>query len=185
MDDGADCHLDICGIINDNRSVACAYAQCRFTGGVSCVYHARTTGCQDGIGILHDFLGQIQRWNIDPADDIFRCASLYCCVQNDLCCCDSALFCTWMWGNDDGVSGLQCDQGFKDRCRSRVSSRNYCCDQTDRLCDLLGSICLIFLDHTTGLGVLICVVNVLCCIVVFDNLILYNTHASLSNCHLC
>ena len=98
--------VQVRGFFNIARHVARANAQCRFTGRVSCVYHARTAGCQDGIGILHDFLGQIQRWNIDPANDIFRCASLYCCVQNDLCCCDGALFCTWMWGNDDRISGL-------------------------------------------------------------------------------
>ena len=89
-----------------------------------------------------------------------------------------------MWGNNDRVTCLKSNQGFKNSGGCGVGRGDNCCNQTDRLSDLLDPVLLIFLDHTNCLGILISVVNVLCRVVVLNNLVFHNAHASLCNCHL-
>ena len=74
---------------------------------------------------------------------------------------------------------------FKNCGGSRIGCWDNGCNQTDRLCNLLDTVCLIFFDHAAGLHIFICIVNMLCCVVVLDHLILYHAHTSLFHCHLC
>ena len=106
VDNGVNCHLNISSFINDNWCIAGTNAQSRFAGGVCCLNHARTTGCEDGIGFTHNLIGQFQAWNIDPADNVFRCTCRYCCFINNFRCCNRRSLCTWMWADDDSISGL-------------------------------------------------------------------------------
>ena len=84
-----------------------------------------------------------------------------------------------MGADDDTVSGLKSKQALKDCGRGRIGGRNNRSNYADRLCNLLNSVCLVLLDNTAGLGVLVCVINILGCVVVLDNLILYDAHTGL------
>ena len=184
MNNGVYCHLNISSVVQNNRGISCAYAQRRFSGRISCLNHTRAAGCQNNICILHNCVGQLQRRYVNPSDNSLRCASLNSCIQNNLCCCNGRFFCTGMWGNNNCISCFQANQSFENSSGGRVCSRNNCCYQTDRLCNFLDSVRLIFFYHTAGFGVLVSIVNILCCIVIFNNLIFYNTHTGLGHCHL-
>ena len=81
---------------------------------------------------------------------------------------------------------FKADQRLENRRRSRVCGRDNRCNQADRLCDPLDIRNAGSSSITPQVFVsLVCIVNVLCCVVVLDDLVLYNTHASLSHCHLC
>ena len=60
MDDGVDCHTNICGAVDDNRRIACANAQSRLAAGVSRLDHARTACGKDGVGAFHQLVCQLQ-----------------------------------------------------------------------------------------------------------------------------
>ena len=104
--------FDISGFVDNNRGVTCAYADSRFTGAVCRFNHAWTTGRKDQVDVrvVHQRVRQFNGRLIDPADQIFRCASSDCCLQNDVSCFVSCIFCARMRREDDGVTGLQADQ---------------------------------------------------------------------------
>ena len=104
--------FDISGFVDNNRGVTCAYADSRFTGAVCRFNHAWTTGRKDQVDVrvVHQRIRQFNGRLIDPADQIFRGASSDCCLQNDISCFVSCIFCTRMRREDDGVTGLQADQ---------------------------------------------------------------------------
>ena len=66
--------------------------------------------------------------------------------------------------DDDRITGFQGNKRFIDCCGGRVGCRDNCSDQSYRFQDLLESVCLVFFYNTTCLSVLICIVNILCCI---------------------
>ena len=88
-----------------------------------------------------------------------------------------------MRADDDCVTCFQRNKRFKDCCGSRVGSRDNCGNQSYRLQDLLDSVCLVFFYNTTCLCVLVCIINILCCVMVLDNLIFHDTHACFFNGH--
>ena len=177
VDDGVYCKTDIGSIINDNRCVSGSNTKCRFSGGICCLNHSRTACCKDDVCFFHYHVGKFQTRYVDPSDDAFRCACFHCCFKHNFGSFDSASFCTRMWADDDCISCLQRDQSFEDCGGSRVCSRDNCCDQSDRFCNFLDSVNRIFFDHTTGLCVFVCIVDVFRCIVIFDDFIFNNTHS--------
>ena len=106
MKNGRNRHLDIRSRIDDARVITCTYTECRCTGAVRCVYHARTTGCKDAVCVTHDLVGHLKRRLIDPADDVLRSACLDSSIQNDLCSVGRALLRSWVRADDDTISGL-------------------------------------------------------------------------------
>ena len=90
-----------------------------------------------------------------------------------------------MWADDDCVSCLQTDQCLEDSCRCRVRCRNDSSYQANRLSDLLNTICRILFQNTTCLQVTIFIISILCCVMVLDYLIFYDSHSCLFGCHLC
>ena len=184
MDNGADSHLDVRGLVNDYRRVACAYAQSRLAGRIGSSHHAGTAGGQDSVCVTHNFLGQLQGGYINPSDDAFRCAGLHSSLQYNPGCLNGAVLCPGMGGNDNGVSGLQRDQGFKNSGRSGVGGGDYCRDQADGLCHLLDPVGCILFDDAAGLCVLVSIVNVLGCVVVLDDLVFHYAHTGFRHSHL-
>src|SRR5699024_4332380 len=67
----------------------------------------------------------------------------------------------------------------------RIGGRNNSSDQTNRLGNLLNAVSGILLNESAGLGVFICIVNILGSVVVLNNLVLNYTHAGLLFSHLC
>lgn len=65
-------------------------------------------------------------------------------------------------GDDDGVAGLQADQRLEDRGGGGVGRRDDGAHDADGLGDLGDAVSLVALQDTTGLGVLVSVVDVLC-----------------------
>nr|WP_241967328.1 hypothetical protein [Salmonella enterica] len=104
--------FDIRGFINDNRGVACAYADSRFTGAVCCFNHAWTTCRKDQVNIrvVHQRIRQFYGRLIDPANQIFRRAGSDSRLQNDVCRFVGCFFSARMRRKDDGVTGLQANQ---------------------------------------------------------------------------
>ena len=45
VNDGVNCKLDVCGVINDSWSVTCTNTQSRLTRRISSVNHTWATGC--------------------------------------------------------------------------------------------------------------------------------------------
>ena len=88
-----------------------------------------------------------------------------------------------MGADNDGIAGLQGDQALEDRGGSGVRGGDDGGDDADGLSDLLGAESLVLFDHTTGLGVLVGVVDVLGSVVVLDDLILDHAHAGLFHGH--
>ena len=183
VDDGVYCNLNICRSINDCRCISGANAQRRLSAGVRCTHHTRTAGCQNDIRLLHQSVGHLQRGNIDPADDVLRCACLYRGLQHDLCRSNGALLCTGVRRDQDGISGFETDQRLKDRRRSGVGRWNNSSHNADGFCNAHGAVSGVLFNHAAGLGVLISVVDILGRIVILDNLILHNAHAGFLHCH--
>ena len=185
MHDGVDCQQNICGLVNDCRCVSCTNAECWLTAGVSSSYHAWATRCQNQICFLHQGVGQFQRRHINPADDVLRCTCCNRCIQYNLCSCNGGFLCPWVRRNQNCISGFQTNQGLENGGRSRVCGRNNGCNDTDWFCNPLGTECLVFFYDTASLGILVSVIDIFRCIVVLDDLVFHNAHASFCHCHLC
>ena len=183
MNDGANCKLDVCSVVNDNRGVTRTNAQSRLTRRVSCVNHSWTTGCQDDISVAHNCCGHINGRSWYPVDNTLGAAGLLGSIANNTSGSNGALFCAWVWGNDNGVSCLQSKKCLKDCGRSWVSSWNNCSYDTHWLGYNSITCSWIILYNTTSLHILVLVVNILCCVMVLDNLVFHYTHASFFNCH--
>ena len=108
--------FDISSFINNNWGVTCTYADSWFTGAVCRFNHTWTTGCKDQVNVrvVHQRVGEFNRRLIDPADQIFRRTSSDSSLQNDVSSFVSCIFCTRVWRENDGVTGLQADQRFED-----------------------------------------------------------------------
>ena len=176
---------NVCRAVDDCRSVTCAYAKCRLTAGVCRANHAGATGSEDDVSLLHNGVGHVDGGAVDPVDDSLGCACRYCCLKNKSCRRRGTILCSGVGGDDDTVSGLQGEKALEDCGRGGVGGRNYRRNNSDRLCNLGDTKGLVLLDNAAGLGVLICVVDILCRIVVLDNLVLNDAHAGLCYCHLC
>ena len=184
VNDGGNGQLDVSGRIDDSGDVACADAQSGLAGGVSSLDHAGAAGGQDQVGLLHDVVGHLQRGLVDPEDDAFGCAGCNSCLGNDLSCLHGALLCTGVGGDHDAVTGLQADQSLEDCSGSGVGGGDDSADQADGLSDTLNAVGRVVLDNTTGLGVLVGVVDVLGSVVVLDDLVFHDAHAGLLDGHL-
>ena len=183
VNDGANCKLNVSGIVDDNRGVTRTNAQSWLTRRVSCVNHTWTTGCQNDVSVAHDCCSHINGRSWYPVDNTLGAAGLLGSITNNTSGSNGALFCAWVWGNDNGVSCLQSKKCLENCGRSWVSSWNNCSYDTHWLGYNSITCSWIILYNTTGLHVLILVVNVLCCVMVLDNLVFHYTHASFFNCH--
>ena len=183
VNDGANSKLDVCSIVDDNRSVTRTNAQSRLTGRVSCVNHTWATGCQNDVSVAHDCCSHINGRSWYPVDNTLGAAGLLGSITNNTSGSNGALFSAWVWGNDNGVSCLQSKKCLKDCGRSRVSSWDNCSYDTHWLGYNSITCSWIILYNTTSLHILVFVVNILCCVMVLDNLIFHYTHASFFNCH--
>ena len=183
MNDGANCKLNVSGIVDDSRGVTRTNAQSRLTGRVSCVNHTWATGCQNDVSVAHDCCSHINGRSWYPVDNTLGAAGLLGSIANNTSGSNGALFSAWVWGNDNGVSCLQSKKCLKDCGRSRVSSWDNCSYDTHWLGYNSITCSWIILYNTTSLHILVFVVNILCCVMVLDNLIFHYTHASFFNCH--
>ena len=184
VNDGVDGQLDVGGVVDDDGGVACADAQGGLAGAVGGLDHARATGGQDDVNVGHDLAGQVDGGNVDPADDLLRGACLDGSLEHELGRGDGALGSSGVRGDDDGVAGLQADQGLEDSGGSGVGGRDDGTDDADGLGDLGDAVSLVVLEDATGLGVLVRVVDVLGSVVVLDDLVLKNATAGLLDGHL-
>ena len=184
MDDGADSHPDISAVVNDYRDVARAHAHGGLAGGVGSLHHTGAASGQDDVRVPHDLVGQLQGGGVDPADDVRGCAGLDGGVQNDPGGLDGAALGPGVGGEDDGVAGLQGDEGLEDGGGGGVGGGDDGGDEAHGLGDLLEAEGLVLLDDPAGLHVLIGVVDVLGGVVVLDDLVLHHAHARLRNGHL-
>ena len=184
VNDGVDRQGDVGTVVDDGRCVARAYAESGLAAGVRRLYHAGAACREDDIRLLHNQIGHFQRGNVDPCNNVFRCAGCYRRLQNDLCCFDGALLCAGMRADDDSVSGFQTNQRFKNCGGRGVCSGNNRTYNADRLGDLLGAEGSVFFDHAACFDVAVLVVDIFAGIVVLDDLVLHDTHAGFFHCHL-
>ena len=184
MDDGVDRVEDVGGLVDHDRGVTGADAEGGLAGGVGGLDHARATGGQDDVNVAHELARELEGGLIDPADDALGRAGLDGGLVDDLGGRDGALGCRGVRRDDDGVAGLQADEGLEDRGRSGVSGRDDRAHDADRLGDLGDAVGLVMLEHAAGLGVLISVVDVLGRVVVLDDLILEDAALGLLDGHL-
>ena len=185
MDNGIYRHLHIRRIINDDWCVSCSDAQCRLTGRISRFYHTASACRQGDIRLPHYHIGKLQGRNIDPADDSFRRACLYRCFQNDFCGRYRTGLRSRMRADNNGISCFKTDEGFENCSRGWVCRRNNGCHQADWFGNLFDTVGRIFFNHTAGLCTLICIIDILCRVMILDDLILHNTSACFLYRHFC
>ena len=176
---------DIRCIINNNRRISGSHTQCRFSGGIGCFHHSGTACCENNIRFLHNKICKLQAGYIDPSDDTFRCTCLYCCLQNNSGSFNGRILRTGMRTDNNPISCFQSNQSLKDCSGGRISCRDNRCDKSHRLCNFFDSVNRIFLNNIAGLCVFISIVNILGGIVVFDYLILNDSHSCLFDRHFC
>ena len=104
MNNGVDRKNNISRSINDCRGIACANTESRFAGRISGFYHARTAGCKDNVGFLHQGIGKLQRRNIHPADNALWCACGNSSFQYNLSGSNGAFLCTRVWADNNSVT---------------------------------------------------------------------------------
>ncbi len=85
--------------------------------------------------------------------------------------------------DNDTVSGFQADKTFEDSGRCGVGRRDNSTYNSDRLRNFCDAVARILLNNAAGLNVLVRVVDVFGSVVIFDNLILYDTHFRFFNSH--
>ncbi len=185
MNDRVNCLENVGRVVDDCGGVTCTYAQSRLTAGVCCLNHAGAACCKDDVSLLHDGVGHVERGHVNPVDDSLGSACCNCRFKNKLSCGNGGVLCTGVGGDDDCVSCLKCDEALENCGRGGVCGRDNCGNYADRLGNLLNTERLILFDYSAGLGVLICIIDVLCGIVILDNLVLNYAHACFSYCHLC
>ena len=171
VDDRVDGELDVGRLVDHDGGVAGADAEGGLAGGVSGLDHAGTAGGEDDVDVAHELVGELERGDVDPADDALGGAGLDGGVEDDLGGGDGALGGSRVRGDDDRVAGLQRDEALEDRGRGRVGGGDDRADDADGLGDLGHAVRLVALDHTAGLGVLVRVVDVLGGVVVLDDLV--------------
>ena len=88
-----------------------------------------------------------------------------------------------MGADDDAVAGLEAQEGLEDGGGGGVGGGDHRGDDAHRLRDLHDAVSLILFDDAAGLGVLIGVVDVLCGIVVLNDLIFHHAHAGFLHSH--
>ena len=184
MDDGVDRNGDVRRRVDDGGGVARADAERRFARAVRAAHHAGAARREDDVRRLHQRGGHVQRRNVDPADDALGRARLDGGVEHDFRRGDGAALCARVRRDDDAVARFEADERLEDRRRSRVGGRDDRRDDADRLCDLLHAVGGILFDHAARLHILVLVVDILCGVVVFDDLVLHDAHAGLGDSHL-
>ena len=88
-----------------------------------------------------------------------------------------------MGADDDAVAGLEAQEGLEDGGGGGVGGGDHRGDDAHGLRDLHDAVSLVLFDDAAGLGVLIGVVDILCGIVVLDDLIFHHAHAGLLHGH--
>jgi len=184
VQDGVDGHLHVSGFVDNRGRVASADAQGRLAGGVRRLDHAGAAGGKDDVGFLHRHVGQLQRGNIDPRDDVFGRAGSHSGFQHNLRGGDGGLLRARMGRDDDAVAGLEANQRLENGGRCGVGGRDDRRDNADRFCNLHHAECFVALQHADGLRVLVGVVDVFSGVVVLDDLIFHHTHAGFFHRHL-
>ena len=185
MDHRVDRQQDIRRIVKNGGGIAGTHSNGRLAAGVCSVYHTGAAGCKDDVRLLHDHVGQIQTGHIDPANDARRRSGSNSRLQYHLCRGNGIMLGTGVRTDDDAVPGFQCKQGLKNSGGCGVGGGDHRSDHPDGLGDFFDAVSRILLHHAAGLGVFICVVDVLRRIVVLDDLVLYNTHAGFLYSLLC
>ena len=181
VDDGIDSQQDVCGLVDNGRRVSRADTQCRGTGGVCRVDHARSAGGENDVRLLHQQSRHVTGGHVDPADDVFGSAGSHRSFEDDLCRLHRAGFRPVMRADDNAVAGLQRQKRLEDSRRGRVRGRDNGTDQSERLCDLPHAVFLVFFNHTAGFGVPIGIVDVFGSKVILDHLVLHDPHSCLGH----
>ena len=184
VDNRVDRQQNVRGFVDDGRGVAGADAQRRLAAGVGSLDHAGAAGGEDAVSLLHQHVGQLQRGNVNPADDVLGSACRNRSLQNNLGGGDSALFGARMGADDDAVARFQAHKRLENRGRGGVGGGNNSGNHADGLGNSLGAEHLVFLNNAAGFDVLVRVVNILGRKVVLDDLVLHNAHAGFLHCHL-
>ena len=184
--DGGDGTLHVGGFVDDDGHVARTHADGGFAGGVGGLHHARATGGQDQVDVVvtHQGIGEFDGGLINPADDVFRRTGSHGCIQYQLGSGIGGVLGTGVRGEDDGVAGLQGDEGLEDRGGSRVGGRYDTADDAYRLGDGDGAHLVVLAQDAAGLFIFIGVVDVFGGEVVLDNLVFDDTHTGFSHGHL-
>ena len=179
VDDGLHSHPQVGALVDNHVAVAGADADGGGAGGVGRLHHTGAAGGHDEIHALHQGVGDLQRGNGDPADDVLRQARLNGGVPHDLRRGDGAVHGVGMGGENDGVAGLEGQHDLVDRGGGGVGGGGDGGDDTLRGCNLFHAIGLVFGNDAAGLFVPHIVPDVLGSILVLGNFVHDNAVAGL------
>ena len=181
VDNGRNRKLDVAGSVHNDWRVARTDAERRLAGAVGRLNHRRTASCENAVRLLHEHLRRGDGWLANAGDDILGGARLHRGIIDDHRGVVRALLGARMGADDDAVAGFQADERLENRRRSRVGSRDYRADETNRLGDLADAEGGVLFDDAAGLHVLVRVEDVLGRVVVLDDLVLDDAHARLGD----
>ena len=171
--------------VDDGGSVTCANADCGLAGGVCALYHSGATGGKDNVGLLHYGVCHLEGGRVYPADNSLGRTCGNSRLKHNLCRRNGRALCSGVGADDNTVSRLKSEKCLEYSGRGGVGGGDYRRNNADRLGNLLDAKGLVLFNNATGLGVLVCVVNILCGIVVFDNLVFNNAHSGFRNGSTC
>ena len=184
VNDGFHSHPQVSSLIDDHVAVAGAHADSGGAGGIGRLHHAGAAGCYNEIHALHQYIGDLQRGDGDPADDMLRQTRLNGGIPHDLRCGDGAVYRMGVRGEDDGVPGLQRQHDLVDRGGSGVRGGGNGGDHTLGGCDLLYTEGSVLRNDAAGLFIAHVVPDVLRGILILGDLIHNDAVAGLLAGHL-
>ena len=183
VNDRIDGEHDVCRFVDDRGSISCSDTDRGLARRVSGLDHTGTSGSKDDVGFLHNEIRHVKARLVDPAYDTLGSACRYSRIEHDLCCFDSRLGSSRVRAYYDTVACLECKESFENSCRCRVCCRDNCGDHADRLCDLSDPCGFVFFDDATSLRIPVLIVDILCGIVVLNDLVFGKSHACFLCCH--
>ena len=143
--------VQIAGVVNEDDSVACAYAVSRSTGGVSGLNEAGTAGSDNEIALLHKSLGCFHGNIGDGEDQILGSAVLSESAAHYFADLIVGLVRSGMRAHYDGVSALDGAESLNYRSHLRVGAGDDSSDDAYRLSHLYKTLLRISLDDADGL----------------------------------
>jgi len=126
--------LEVCRTFDISRTVTGADTDGRRTGGIGCPHHGGSARGQDHrrIGVAHQVVRRLDGWDRDATDQVFIAARLDDRLPDDLDRLQDAALSIRVWREDDGIAGLDGDDGLEQSGRGRIGGGDQSGHDTDR-----------------------------------------------------
>ena len=146
--------VQVGGVVDEDYSVACAYAVSRSTGGVSGLNEAGTTGSDYEVALCHQSGGSFHAYVSDGEDEVLGSTVLLKSIAHNFAYFVVGLVRSGVRAHNDGVSALDSVKSLDYRSHLRVGAGNDSSDDAYRLCHLDNTLFGVGLKNAYGLLIL-------------------------------